>query len=73
MTDDPIKKVRENLDMADRHRKLANGAEMARVHIRLGSNPRVERRRMFGVDTQVFTRDETGQSMRPGVSGGSTT
>lgn len=59
MTGDPIKKVREYLEYADRHRRLANGAETARVSIRLGKKPQTEHRRTFRLDTKVFTRDET--------------
>lgn len=56
---DRIKEIRELLAQADRHKRLASAADMARVHIRLGNKPRVEQRRTFKVDTTVFTRDET--------------
>lgn len=55
----PIDVARANIDMADRHRKVANAAEMARVNIRLGRDPKVERRRTFRVDTKVFDAFET--------------
>lgn len=56
---DRVKEIRDLLAQADYHKRLASAADMARVHIRLGSKPRVEQRRAFKVDTTVFTRDQT--------------
>jgi hypothetical protein len=54
-----VDKVRDLLARADRHRKIARGADMGRVHIRLGRKPRVEQRRTFRIDTTVFTAEMT--------------
>lgn len=56
---DRVKEIRDLLAQADRHKKVAHGADMARVSIRLGRNPKVEQRRTFKVDTKVFTAFET--------------
>lgn len=56
---DRVKEIRDLLAQADRHKKIAHVADMARVSIRLGRDAKVERRRTFKVDTKVFTAYET--------------